>query len=204
MKYYFFILVGICIVSCDKLTLVEEVSNTIHGRYKCVSAIFNQSIDINGDGLSNNDLLDEFNSLSNAFSITEDGGQIYPAKEPDLHSKIALKVPLQIVYHNLLKDSFEIKGTIAPYIYFKYIIDHDGKLHYSYEPDYSDVSNCILNQGAYKENEHYKNIKNAQILKITEGSIEISLELCYLDMNRNQFIEDTIYLNYNRYKIVDW
>ena len=119
-------------VSCNKPddNRLEDVTDTIVGRYKCVSVtVQGTMLDINGDGISGNDLVAEFKDFWLASDrIAKLPAPIQPIKSVGERKSILIDVPKQRVFFNKTTSEYYIKDIYSGdsmMMSFDYTIDYD-------------------------------------------------------------------------------
>ena len=119
-------------VSCNKPddNRLEDVTDTIVGRYKCVSVtVQGTMLDINGDGISGNDLVAEFKDFWLASDrIAKLPAPIQPIKSVGERKSILIDVPKQRVFFNKTTSEYYIKDIYSGdsmMMSFDYTVDED-------------------------------------------------------------------------------
>ena len=119
-------------VSCNKPddNRLEDVTDTIVGRYKCVSVtVQGTMLDINGDGISENDLVAEFKDFWLASDrIAKLPAPIQPIKSVGERKSILIDVPKQRVFFNKTTSEYYIKDIYSGdsmMMSFDYTVDED-------------------------------------------------------------------------------
>ena len=111
-RFFSLILLFIFLVfsqSCSKdKEMIQESNDRVAGVYQCYSALWEGgSIDVNGDGFSGIDFLDEFRNSSVGL-IVEFGGEVSAADVINHSYAITFKAPLQVLRRNTETEEVDI------------------------------------------------------------------------------------------------
>lgn len=193
-KYYLFFISILMSLSCTKLeNAINDVNQDIAGRYIITTALFRGgALDMNGDNVRNVDLLSEFTNDGNMVILKADlGALVYRIAEKDNpHSRIVIRVPLQNIYNKY--DGIEV-GPVMNYvdIDFDYSTDKNGNISIG-NPSYSHIRYDDY------ENFHYREIRDARIISIQNGTIYAEITVSYYDCLLKVFLTNTLTLSYRR------
>lgn len=124
----------VIITSCKKNDddSLERINDTIVGSYGCKSAtIQNYTLDLNGDGVTGNDIFAEFNGFDVANWLWgERWLWIYPVRKYGETQKINLEIPRQLVNYDKRTGKYEVDTVLGGFICigFYYTVDESGLL----------------------------------------------------------------------------
>lgn len=178
----------------------DSIESDYVGLYVCKSAIVASTImDLNNDGTTSVDVLDELSQYLNIdMATTECGGVVYPF-ESGGNTKITLSIPAQSLRIYDDREPDMING-IVPQISASCNVQNDGSISIR-SVDYSEVTNMVIGDALGNNlNAHLKDIQLLSIKHEKTNSIVAVMEASYYDFMTHQFVRQLINLEYVRIK----
>lgn len=178
--------------------LLNKVCDDLRGRYVCESIIFKgEPIDINGDGIVNTNLVEEFKTLNYARAMMETSQRIFPASDYEQEMFFDLEIPMQAVDFDKRTNEYRtgISGS-GMFISFSYKVDNSGAVTYMahnerdselWEDWTEEVSN-IDNKFTHGES----------IVRFLNGVLIALVNCAYYDYNTETFIQGQAEFTYGR------
>lgn len=187
-------------VSCGRKPIVnplEEISDTIRGKYYCVSAtVQGNPLDLDKDGVPGTDLKEEFKHKTNAMSAIESPLFIHPVSGFNEEQSINVDIPLQAINYNKITGEYEVEfDSSMMYIYFSYMVDSKGII--STHAQNKDLRLDEADTMIY--NVDRNNTKGRQITFFQNGMIEILIDSMYYDFCTGQIVKVPVKFVYERF-----
>lgn len=193
-------------ISCNKEhqpTNLEKANDLIQGQYYCVSMYYlGDPIDLDNDGICNNDLKAEFSSFYAAKKAFEKGNvsRVFPARGYNDETTFSLTIPAQTVIYYKLEDIYEasLSGAANFRLSFSYTVQNDGSISFK-------ARNDIEQHGRddWEDERRFQNIDvvytNADCVEsFNKGTLVVRINGTYYDFNTKRLVTGPVKLTYER------
>lgn len=204
MKYYkvVILLLFVLSISCSKEDyLLEQVTDSVRGKYTCVSMIWNgEPIDLDGDGTCQTNLMNEFSTFENAQLALARPVRVYPVDAYDKECPFTLEIPTQAIRYKKATEEYVLLNSLfgdAIYIYFSYAVHNDGSLSYSTLNDQMDSSR--YREGDWEiDNVDYLYTQGDCVLSLKDGVLSVRIIGVYYDFLTEKLVTGPVDLVYER------
>lgn len=198
---YTFLLV-ILTISCSKEdNLLEQVTDSVRGKYTCVSMIWNgEPIDLDGDGVCHTNLMYEFSSFENSRLTLGRPARIYPVNAYEKECPITLEIPMQAIRYEKATEQYELLNDLlgdACYMHFSYTVHDDGSLSFLTSNDQMDINR-------YREGDweidyvDYLYTQGDCVLSLNDGILSVRIIGAYYDFQTEKLVTGPVDLVYER------
>lgn len=191
--------IGSCTKKDDK-ELLRNVTDGLRGRYQCKSITFlNGPVDLDDDGKSHEDLIEEFKTFGNSSNVIRTFLRISPVSDYNEEGSINVEVPMQGLNFEKSSGMYYIDtpfGGNGAYMCFRYSVDREGKVSlWADNTKNTDFSNDIGDEIEYID---YIYTKGDKILKLENGELEVLVNGCYYDFATKKLVKGPVKLKYER------
>lgn len=182
------------ICSCSKTntpsyqSTCNQLSESISGKYKYDSIIIEgRPIDLNNDGISNNDLLKEYCGLSSEWIINKEDALVIHNIQPFSFEILHIPIPLQGV---------EIDQDTALYKIDPYSIYGSAQFVPSIGCDSNGLTikygNFLFNGHFRAEEDMFDHLTSAKLLSLNNGVLVFSFYAVFYDFSTNAIVDGLV------------
>lgn len=206
MTHFKFLLIILLFMLCacskeDKL--IEQISDSLQGEYKCVSMTWcGSAIDMDGDGTPNTDLIKEFSSYENASPAIKSSAYLYPINKYNQANRLSLSIPMQYIKFNKVSRQYSLmNGELGGrnYVVFSFAVHEDGSISFfaiNENPD--DGFNVFWENDSEIEGLDYRSTCAHHVLYFKEGTFAVRIIGTYYDFASQQLVTGPVDLTYER------
>lgn len=182
----------ICLVGCNNEaadnSIINDFNSNFAGYYHCSFAMSSEAMDINKDNNRTPDFCKEI-GLNNEGSV-----YVSPARYLNKETEIDIMLPLQRIRQDSGMYLYDSPCWLTVKMY--YILNNDGKYVILPDVDTKELDNEYLQFGELVKNEHFKDIKDINIDRLTPQSIVVSFNAKFYDWSISSFVNTDIEITY--------
>lgn len=199
-RIFYFLAVAVLAAACEKAPQenpLEKITDTVRGEYECRSIMLQgEPVDLDGDGKSSIDVLQEFETYSNAkIGIWE--LLVRPVAEYGVEEDISVCIPKQDIDYHKHTGRYDMNDSgNSMRLSFAYSVDPSGEI--SAGPRNEKNEKYDWESESWIDKIDYRDTYGVEMSFDGDGGLEVLVNSTYYDYGTNELLIIPTLLKYER------